>query len=282
MTPRIAVTGATGPLGARVADLLAAQGVPLRLVVRDPDRAPHLPDAEVAVASYGDAGAVEAALRGVEVALMVSAGESATRAQDQATFVSAAAAAGVRQLVYTSFAAASPDAVFTLGRDHGATEAAITASGLAFTFLRDNFYADALPLFAGADRVARGPAGEGRCSFVVRDDVAQVAAAVLGQPDAHAGATYTLTGPDSLTLTQAYAVLSEVTGQRFRFEDETLTQAYASRREGWPGEPDWVYDAWVSTYAAIATGALAPVSPDVERILGRPATTLGAFAASLT
>ncbi len=90
-----------------------------------------------------------------------------------------------------------------------------------------------------------------------------------------------MTGPASFTLAEAYAVLSEATGQEYRFENETLEQAYASRRAGWPGEPDWVYDAWVSTYAAIATGALAPVSPDVERILGRPATSLDAFARSL-
>ena len=79
MPARIAVTGVTGRLGGRVAALLAAEGVPLRLVVRDASRAPKLPDAEVAVASYEDGAAVEAALRGVEVALMVSAGESATR-----------------------------------------------------------------------------------------------------------------------------------------------------------------------------------------------------------
>lgn len=264
-----------------MAALLAAEGIPLRLVVRDASRAPALADAQVAVATFGDAAAVTAALTGIDVALMVSAGESATREQDQETFVRAAAAAGVQHVVYTSFAAAAPDAVFTLGRDHGATEAVIRESGLHFTLLRDNFYADVLPAFAGAQRVARGPAGEGRCSFVVREDVAQVAAAVLREPLEHRGATYTLTGPASFTLAEAYAVLSEATGQEYRFENETLEQAYASRRAGWPGEPDWVYDAWVSTYAAIATGALAPVSPDVERILGRPATSLDAFARSL-
>lgn len=280
MTP-LAVTGATGRLGGRVARLLAGAGVPLRLVVRDPARAPDLPGAEVAQATYGDADAVAAALAGVEVAFMVSAAESATRVEEHRTFVAAAARAGVRHVVYTSFAAAAPDAVFTLGRDHFLTEEAIRASGMAWTLLRDNFYADALPLFADADGTVRGPAGEGRCAFVVRDDVAEAAAAVLRDPDAHAGRTYTLTGPESLTFAEAMAILSRATGRPYRFEDEPVAEAYDRRRTAWPGEPQWQYEAWVSTYTAVASGALAAVSDDLPALLGRPATTLAAFAAGL-
>lgn len=281
MATRIAVTGATGRLGGRVAALLAAEGVPLRLVVRDASRAPRLPDAEVAVASYDDGAAIEAALRGVDVALMVSAGESATRVADHLTFVAAAQRAGVRHLVYTSFAAAAPDAVFTLGRDHYATEQAIRAASMRFTLLRDNFYTDVLPGFADADGLVRGPAGQGRCAFVVRDDVAQVAAAVLRDPDHHASRTYTLTGPEALTFEAALAELSASSGRRFRFEDETLEQAYASRRRDYPGHPDWEYEAWVSTYVAVASGALSGVSDDVAAVLGRPATSVAAFGLSL-
>lgn len=281
MPVRIAVTGVTGRLGGRVAALLAAEGVPLRLVVRDASRAPKLPDAEVAVASYEDGAAVEAALRGVEVALMVSAGESATRVADHLTFVSAAQRAGVQHLIYTSFAAAAPDAVFTLGRDHYATEQAIRSAGMRFTLLRDNFYTDVLPGFADASGVVRGPAGQGRCAFVVRDDVAHVAAAVLRDPDAHAGRTYTLTGPQALSFEVALAELTAASGRAFRFEDETLEQAHASRRRDYPGHPDWEYDAWVSTYVAVASGALSQVSEDVSLLLGRPATSVAQFGLSL-
>ena len=83
MTTPIAVTGATGHLGGQIARLLSAAGVPLRLVVRNPARAPELPDAEVARATYADADAVRAALAGVDVAFMVSAGESAARREDR-------------------------------------------------------------------------------------------------------------------------------------------------------------------------------------------------------
>ena len=92
---------------------------------------------------------------------MVSAAESADRLDQHRTFIDAAAEAGVRHIVYTSFLGAAPDATFTLARDHWVTEEHIRASGLAFTFLRDSFYLDFLPALAGEDGVIRGPAGDG-------------------------------------------------------------------------------------------------------------------------
>ncbi len=96
----------------------------------------------------------------------------------------------MRHVVYTSFAGAAADATFTLGRDHFDTEQAIREAGLTHTFLRDNFYLDVLPWFADEEGVIRGPAGEGRVAAVARADVADVAAAVLRDPAAHADAAY--------------------------------------------------------------------------------------------
>jgi NAD(P)H dehydrogenase (quinone) len=268
----IVVCGSTGRLGGRVARRLAGAGVPQRLLVRDPARAPRLPGAEVAAADYGDATALRSALAGASTVLMVSASESADRVDRHRTFAGAAAAAGVRQLVYTSFLNAAPDATFTLARDHWATEEQIRGLGLPFTFLRDGLYADFLPMMAGEDGVIRGPAGDGRASVVAQDDIADAAVAVLRDPDAHAGATYDLTGPAALTFAEMAAIVTEVTGRPVRFENETLDQAYASRA-GY-GAPDWQVDAWVSTYTAAAAGELDTVSGDVERLTGHPARSL--------
>ena len=153
------------------------------LLARSPDRLPSLDGAEaVAFHGYGDRASVAKALRGVETLFMVSASEAADRLDQHRAFVDAAAAAGVRHIVYTSFFGAAPDCVFTLGRDHFATEEHIKATGMAFTFLRDNFYLDFLPAMVGEDGVIRGPAGDGRVSAVARDDVAAAAAAVLADP----------------------------------------------------------------------------------------------------
>ena len=265
--PALAVTGSTGAVGGLVARALAADGVAQRLVVRDAARAPDLPGAVVRTATYRDRDAARAALDGVRTLFMVSAAESADRLHEHRTFVNAAAAAGVEHVVYTSFAGAAPDATFTLGRDHWHTEEHIRASGMRFTFLRDNFYLDFVPFFTGDDGVIRGPAGDGRAAMVARADVARVAVAILRDPAAHAGAAYAITGGEAITLSEAAVVLSEVRGTPVTFHDETVPEAYASRRR-WEA-PDWQYDAWVSTYTAIAAGEVAAVSDDVERLTGR-------------
>jgi NAD(P)H dehydrogenase (quinone) len=268
----IVVTGATGRLGGRVAARLSAAGVPQRLIVRDPARAPQLPGASVSQADYGDAAAVRQALDGAGTVFMVSGAETPERVEQHRTFVDAAAAAGVGHLVYTSFQGAGPDAVFTLARDHWATEEHIRASGLGFTFLRDCLYADFLPFMVGDDNVIRGPAGDGRAAVVSQDDIADAAVAVLQQPDAHAGRTYDLTGPEALTFAEMAAIISEVTGRAVRYHAESVPEAYESRASY--GAPDWQVDAWVSTYLAVAAGQLAAVSPAIEQLTGHPATSL--------
>jgi uncharacterized protein YbjT (DUF2867 family) len=150
---------------------------------------------------------------------MVSAAESATRLQEHLDFVDAAAAAGVEHIVYTSFARASRQSTFLLGRDHARTEEHIRASGMAFTFLRDNIYANFLPLMAGEDGVIRGPAGQGRLAAVAQEDVAAVAATVLLDPAAHVDATYELSGPEAFTLAEAAATLTRLTGKEVRYLD---------------------------------------------------------------
>ena len=262
---RLAVTGATGHVGGRVAHLVA--DLHPRLIVRDATRAPEIPGTASVRASYDDLEAAVAALRGVDVLLMVSASESRTRRDEHRTFIRAAAEAGVEHLVYTSFAGAAPDAAFTLGRDHFDAEQAILDSGLGHTFLRDNFYLDVLPQFADADGVIRGPAGDGRVAAVARADVADVAAEVLRAPGAHLGATYRLTGPEAVSFAEVAARASAVLGRPMRFQDETVEEAYAWRRAAY-GAEDWQLDAWVSTYTAVRDGHMAEVTDAVRRVTG--------------
>ncbi|MFD0207325.1 SDR family oxidoreductase, partial [Saccharothrix carnea] len=270
MSP-IAVTGATGHVGGRVARRLADAGHAQVLLVRDPSRAPRLPGTTVAQAEFADRDAVRAALGGVTTVLMVSAAESEDRVDQHRAFIDAAEDAGVAHLVYLSFAGAAPNATFTLARDHWATERRIEAGGLKFTFLRDNLYADFLPALVGDDGVLRGPAGDGRVAAVAQDDIADAVTAVLTDPAAHVDRTYELTGPEALTLHEVAAVLAESTGRTITYHPETVEEAYRSRASY--GAPDWQLDAWVSTYTAIANGELARVTDAVPTLTGHPATS---------
>jgi NAD(P)H dehydrogenase (quinone) len=267
----IAITGATGHVGGRAARILGPRVT--RLLVRDPARAPRVDGGpEVAPVDYDDRAAALAALAGIDVLLMVSGAESEHRRAQHRRFITAAADAGVRHIVYTSFDGAAPNAVFTLGRDHWDAEQAIRESGMAFTFLRDNFYSDFFPMFADEQGVIRGPAGDGAAAAVARADVGDVAATVLADPAAHEGAAYTLTGPEAITFAEAADRMTRALGRPFRYEPQTVAEAYESRRVF--TDEEWQLDAWVSTYTAIAEGTLDGVSDHVERLTGSPARTL--------
>jgi NAD(P)H dehydrogenase (quinone) len=277
VAPTLAVTGSTGNLGGLVARQLAEAGSPQRLLVRDAARAPELAGAVPVVCAYTDTGRAKAALEGVKTLFMVSAAEAEDRLQQHYAFVDAAMVAGVQHIVYTSFFGAAPDSTFTLGRDHYATEEWIKASGMDYTFLRDNFYLDFLPLLAGEDGVIRGPAGDGVMAAVARDDIARSAVTVLRDPALHVGRTYNLTGPEDISLARAAELLTAGTGRTITFHNETLAEAYASRASY--GAPPWQVDAWVSTYTAIAAGELAGPTSAVHELTGREPLSLAEFLA---
>ncbi len=274
----VAVTGASGRLGTRLALRLAAAGAQQRLIVRDRSRAPRLPDGSVlpdadvaVVSSYADRDGMRRALDGAHVMFLVSGREAPDRVAQHLAAVDAAAAAGVERVVYTSFVGAAADATFTLARDHFATEQHLRRSGMRWTFLRNNLFHRAITTFVGDDGVIRGPAGEGRVASVSHDDVADVATAVLldERSHAHDARTYELTGPTAITLAEAAATLADLTGRPIRYQAESVEEAYRSRAHYDAARAE--VEGWVTSYTAIAEGTLEEVSDDVRRLVGRPA-----------
>ncbi|NEM91511.1 SDR family oxidoreductase [Galbitalea soli] len=273
----IALTGTTGALGGAVLAQL-----PGRHVLIGRDARALAPGHEHRAAGYGDEAAMTATLDGVGTLFFVSGRESATRLEEHRTVVRAAATAGVRRIVYISFLGATATSTFTLGRQHFFTERAIRDTGLAFTFLRDSLYQDFLPFMAGDDGVIRGPAGDGVLGAVARADIAEVAATVLraargAEPGAspHDGASYDLTGPEAISMATVAELLTTASGRPVGYVDETEEEAYASRARF--GAPAFEVEGWVTSYQAIANGELAEVSPDVQRLLGRPPTSFAHF-----
>lgn len=271
MPESIALTGVTGELGSRVARHLRSGDLPLRLIARRPDQIPDDLVGDVATAAYQDPTAMRQALAGVDTLFLVSAREAEDRLEHHRLAVEAAAEAGVERVVYTSFLNASPDSTFTLGRQHFHTEEFIRASGMRYVFLRNSLYADFLPFFTGDDGVIRAPAGDGRTSFVTRDDIAEVAAAVL-LDDSFDGAALAVTGPEAISLAEAAERMSAVIGRRITYVPETEEEAYESRSVY--GAPDWEVEGWVTSYLAIANGEMEEVSDTVERITGHPPRTI--------
>ncbi|MFC2070606.1 SDR family oxidoreductase [Chloroflexota bacterium] len=302
----LAVTGATGQVGGRVAVRLAKLGLEQRLVVRDTTRAPDLPGAEVVQASsYSNAAAMGRALTGVDTLFLVSAHDrmgvthrsamekigvpSYDRVQEQVTAVAAAAAVGVQRIVYLSCMGAAEDATFVLSHDHFHTEEYIRAIGLPFTFLRMSLYTDRVPHHISDDGVIRGPGGEGRAAWVTRDDLADVAVAALTQ-SGHEGCTYDVTGPEALTIAESAERLSLVTGRNISYQMQTPHEArtlrttsgldkFEAARQAATGTglSDYDTEVWVSHFAQIANGELATVSDTVPRLTGHEAQSLADY-----
>jgi NAD(P)H dehydrogenase (quinone) len=272
----IAVTGATGGIGRRVAARLAHGHHAQRLIVRDLAAAPAAVGADIVQigrAGYRDGPGMREALRGTETMLLVSGRESPVRVVEHAEAIEAAVDAGVQRIVYTSFLGADPDATFTFAQDHYATEQLIRETGLAFTFLRNSQYLDYVPLIVGDDGVIRGPAGHGQIAWVSRDDVADVAAVVLRSQDGeHDGQTYDLTGRESHTMAWAAEQLSAVTGREITFRNQGVQEAYEARAH--LEAADYEKDGWITSYVAVGTGEMDVVSDAVPRIAGHPAQDL--------
>lgn len=282
----IAITGASGGLGGRVARRLAERGIAPRLVVRDPAR---LDGAGIArsglgsgvstVKGYDDSEGMRAALDGVDTLFLVPAHEGPDRISLHRNVIEVASDIGVSHIVYLSFL--RPEGLsepsFTLVKDHWDTEDVLADSGLETTFVRMSLYMDFLPMMAGGDGVIRGPAGDGRFAPVCRDDIAEAAARVLTSPGEHAGAAYELTGPELLTFEDVAVGLSLVTDRHVSFYDESINEARASRAVY--EAPDWQVEAWIGTYLAVARGELEIVGTGVPELTGRPATTLATFLA---
>ncbi|HZU34042.1 MAG TPA: SDR family oxidoreductase [Candidatus Angelobacter sp.] len=264
----ILITGASGHVGRRLAELLAQRGAKLRLMGRDTSKLPRLPNAEQISADYNDIASLDRAMAGIERAFIVSGhSEPGQRAREHRNAIQAAARAGVKHLVYTSFQGASPDSKFPYSRDHYQTEQYLAESGVPFTALRDSMYMDMFAEMPDENGVIRGPAGNGVAAFVSREDVAQVAAAILSSSNPLTG-TPDVTGPEAITFTEAARRLSAITGRNLRFEDESLEEGRRWRRA--TGAKDWQVETWVGSYAAIAAGEMAQVSDTVARLTGHP------------
>ena len=268
----IGITGVTGKLGSYVSDLVDKKGIASIHLARSPERATVYASAEIRKMVYANTPEVVEALKGIDVLLMVSARENPERVEEHTSFLNAAKLAGVQHIVYTSFYGADEKATFTLSRDHAQTEAYIKKLGFTYTFLRDNFYLDFFIDIALENGEIRGPAGRGRVSAVARKDTSRVAAEILLNPKEWENQTLNLTGPEDLSMEEIVELLSKETGNAITYVDESVEEAYESRKK-WPAQT-WEYDAWVSTYTAIKAGEQAGVSTDVEKVLGRPAMNL--------
>ena len=273
------VTGATGHLGGLIVrhlrDRLPAGE--LAVSVRDTAKAAELAAAGIDVrhGDFDDPASLPAAFAGVDALVLVSTdGADDVRLVQHATAVRAAAAAGVGFVAYTSITDAENSRV-ALAEVHRETERAIRATGIPYAFLRNNMYHENyLPQLPGAlDRgVLATATGTGRIASATRDDYARAAAAVAADPASHRTAIYELTGPTAWNFDELAALAADVTGRPLTHTSVPADELRAILTG--VGLPPFVADRLAVLDTDISRGDLAQVTPDLEKLTGRPATPI--------
>ncbi len=288
---KLIVSGASGNYG-RLAVAGLLERVPasdLILMSRRPEKLAALAalGAIVRRGDFDDPDSLVSAFAGGDKLLMISTGRVGKRLPQHGNAIRAAATAGVRHIVYTSFVNAGEANPALVAKEHGATEDMLRRSGLAWTAMRDSQYADAMVEVAAPIAIESGrwlaSAREGRIGFVTRRDCAACAVAVLTTPG-HENRAYDITGPELLSFRQVAALAAELSGQPVEYtvvDDEGMYRMFDAL--GVPREAvddhvvnrvPWSSHDMVSFERAIREGFLEVLSRDVERLTGRKPQSL--------
>jgi NAD(P)H dehydrogenase (quinone) len=274
----VAITGASGQLGRKTAELVLGRVDPgdVVLLTRTPEALADLADRGAAIrrADFDEPQSVRDALQDVERVLLISAVELGHRVGQHRAAIEAAQQAGVRHVLYTSIpnpVAENPAGVVP---DHGATEAALEESGLAWTFLRNNLYAE-YQVPTAAQAIATGQlvtnASGGSTAFVSRDDCAAAAAAVLTSAG-HENTSYDITGPQSVSAEELAALAGEIAGQKIEVvhvDDDAFVAGLTGA-----GLPEAAARLYASFGASTRGGFLEGVSNAVKDLTGEAPRSL--------
>ncbi len=277
--PRLFVTGSTGQLGRLVVAELLKRVSADRIVagVRSPDHVVARQFAtqgiEVRVANYTQPDTLSTVFAGIDRLLLISSSSEGDRVAEHGNVITAAKAAGVGLLAYTSLLHADTSPL-GLREDHQQTEALLKASGTPFVLLRHGWYMEnhmaSLPpaLQYGA---VLGCAGEGRFSTAARADFAEAAAVVLAD-DGHSGRTYELAGDEGYTLADFAATIAEMAGKPIAYRD----MPHAAFRDALidMGLPAHVADLVADADAGASRGGLEDKGHQLSALIGRPTTPL--------
>ena len=274
----IVITGATGALNGATVDHLLDRlpSSEIAVAVRDTVKAQRFADRgiEVRRGNYADPDSLPAAFAGADQLLLVSSNDPGADAVSlHRTAIEAAVTAGAGRILYTSHQGAAPANPFAPGRDHAATEQLLAESGVAWTSLRNGFYAHSLSWLAGPWRetgVITVPA-DGPVSWTAREDEAEAAAIILSSGGAYDGPT-TLTATTAPTFEDVAAVASELTGRTVRCTVVNPEQWLAERLAS--GQPEFVARFTLGIYQAAEQGFFAGVDPLLGTLLGREPTSV--------
>ncbi len=279
---KLIVSGASGQLGGMVIEELLARNVPaqnLILVSRTPDtdvlKAYAARGASVRFGDFTKPESLEAAYAGGTKMLLISiAGGGGQRPELHKVAIDAAKAAGVKLIAYTSYVNADRYTSSTIAVDHRRTEQYLQGSGVPWTLLRNQIYANglvdqAVQIVRDGRLVTHTP--DARVAYVTREDCAAAAAAVLATPG-HENRAYNITGPDAVGPRELVALASELSGKQV--ELVALDEAAYSQYLAETGMGETAIRSSLSFAAELNSPFLSEPSTAVADLTRRPATSV--------
>jgi NAD(P)H dehydrogenase (quinone) len=279
---KIIVSGASGQLGSLVIEELLARKVApesLILVSRTPNtdhlQAYAVRGASVRFGDFNEPESLDDAYRGGTRMLLISInGGGGDRPDLHKAAIDAAVRAGVKHIAYTSYVNADLNEASTIAVDHRRTELILQDSGVAWTMLRNQIYANglvdqAIQIIRDGGLVTHTP--NARVAYVTREDCAAAAAAALATPG-HENRAYNITGPDAIGPRELVALASEVSGKPV--ELIVLTEADYREQLAGTGMPEASIDGTISFAAELDSPHLREPSRAVADLTGRPAKSV--------
>lgn len=261
------ILGGTGRTGSLLADALARRGSITRTAARS--------GADVRF-DWDDPATHTAALAGADRLYLVTPTMRVSYADQVGAFLDLAEAAGVRHVTYLSVYnsdQAPPEIDIAAVEADLASRHNITHSVLRPSWVMQNFADGHIPVIDG---VITTPGSGNTEAFVDAADIAAVAAETMLDPVAHAGATYSLTGPQALTFGDVADTIAAVSGRPVAYRDiDQETWIDGALAAGIPADYA-VMMRWLT--GAIITGNGSTPSSDIEKVTGRSAVTFRAFA----
>lgn len=277
------VTGSAGQLGRRVVELLLESKAGRVIAgTRNPDKCDDLArrGALVRKVDFDDPRTLAAACIGVDRVLLISTDsvEPGRRGDQHKRAIKVLVAAGIEHVVYTSLAHAVEGSPVLLARDHVETEKALAESGLGYTVLRNNLYADllgmSLPTSVATGRLL-GAAGSGGAAYVTRADCARAALAALSA-GFEGKRTLELTGPAVVTFPELAALASKLSGKTVDYVPMS-PEALVSFMVSHGGVPEAVAKIWVSFDVGMARGFFGPATTTFQELTGTAPTSVADF-----
>jgi uncharacterized protein YbjT (DUF2867 family) len=258
-TPILILSG-KGKTGRRVVAQLEARGVPYRLASRSSAQR----------FDWYDDSTWSATVAGADTAYLAPPVGPTGLAQ-ACRFVKQAVSEGLRRIVLLSGrGVGSPGRDFTVYDGGLALEEAVKASGADWTIIQPAWFAQGFSedflryhVLAGEIRVSAGTGGE---AWIDTNDVGDVMTAVL-LDEAYTGATFAISGPRYLTMTEVAAELSAATGRAITYVDLD-PEAYVTELvdQGLDREDA---EAVRDLFAVIRNHRSEYVSDGVQQVLGR-------------